>query len=54
MGVPLKVTATVQPGFAPPGGPIVAARASGPDVLTLTPYDAFETVDFSISAVVVR
>ena len=55
MGVELKVTVTVQPGFASsPGGPVVAARVSGPDVFTLSPSDTSETVDFAISAIVVR
>jgi hypothetical protein len=55
MAVPLKVTVSVQPGFAQsPGAPVLAARISGPDVFTLSPYETSETVDFAISAIFVR
>ena len=55
MAMPLKVTVSVDPGFAPGGGgPVVSGRVRGPDVFTLTPYHTSETVDFALLRIVVR
>jgi hypothetical protein len=55
MALPLKVTVTVQPGFAPgAGGSILAGRVAGPDNFTLSPYHPSEQVDFAITQIVIH
>jgi hypothetical protein len=53
MGMELKVTATVQPGFVP-SGPVSATQVSGPDNFILSPQHVSETVDFVLTHVVIK
>ena len=53
MALPLKVTATVDPSFAP-GHNVVPRRTAGPDIFTLSPFHTSETVDFAVADIAIK